>query len=409
MSPEKFYHKELGAIFEAICCLADSKSPVDTISVSEELYRRGNYDACGGSECIKSLIESVPFADHGEYYAKIAVGYYYEREIIRLAGDLVCSAADAGSREKSCTDYLDLLRLSVFAREQIGMPSEFNYTTSLFELLDELLKKKSTRRYEVGLPSLDSTFGGLLPGEVVTWGAAPNVGKSVMLLNIASHCLMRGDSVLYLGTEMSAQETAGRHLSMLTSIEPQKIRSGNYSPEELEKLQSALADRMHKLPMRIVDLPEPSLANIEASLSVNKADVVFLDYLQRFDLPKDDSYRLRINEFMRQLKNLARKYKIVVHLASQLSREAYNKDESRPILSHLSESSGIEKESDRVVLLWAPKEKNKVVSSSTQILEVILAKNRHGRRGLVFDVQLDEKSLRVSEVSEPLQQEAQYT
>lgn len=403
MSPEKFYHQPLGRIFQAICSLSDKKSPVDVVTIAEELRKNNFLESIGGGSYLAELINVVPFADHGEYYAKIASGYYYDRQIITLAGDLACSASDVSSREKTCTEYLEMLRDIIHTRDAIGLPSEFNYTDSLYEVLDNILKKKSGYRFEVGFPSLDKNLVGLTPGEVIVWGAAPNCGKSVMLLNIASHCLNRNDAVLYFSTEMSSEETVARHLSILTSIEPHKIKSKNLSSEEIVRLQDALRDRMHKKPMRIIDNPEPRLEDIEAALTKNRSQVLCLDYLQRFKLPSGDNYRLQVNDFMRRLKNLARQYNVVIHIASQLSREAYSKEEMRPILSHLSESSGIEKEADRVLLMWAPKEKNKdnnTPQASKQILEVILAKNRHGRRGLSLDLELDYKSLRLSEVEQ---------
>lgn len=411
MNPSRFYHKQLSVIFQAVCALFDSKRPVDVVTVAEELRKKNLLESCGGGPYLSDLINSVAFAQHGEHYAKIAANYYYEREIISLAGDLVCSAADEASREKSCTDYLDILRQTVLARNQIGLPDEFNYTDSLHGLLDSLSTKKTGKTYEVGFPNLDTNFGGIFPGEVITWGAAPNGGKSIMMLNIASHCLIRGDSVLYFATEMTSEETAWRHVSMLTSIDPYTIRTRNFSAGDVEKINSVMADRMHKKPMRIIDSPEPSLEDIEAALTSGKVDVVFLDYLQRFKLPNADNYRLQVNEFMRKLKNLARRYNVVIHLASQLSREAYGKDETRPILSHLSESSGIEKESDRVILIWSPKDKNKNVTPKTkeQFLEIILAKNRHGRRGAILDLILDNGSLRISEVPDLTQTEAPFS
>lgn len=392
MSPNKFNDPSLGDIFSVVCFLADGKKPVDIVSVSDELRQRDKFDSCGGRDRIMSLIDAVAFAGHGEHYAKIAAGYYYEREIIK--------AARAVAMEQT-HDLLEKLRVMVLAREQLGLPATFDYKNDLYDILDAILTKKGGKRYDTGFATFDRQMGGISPGEVVTWGAATNTGKSLILLNIASHCSERGESVLYVGTEMSAKETVARHLSILTAIEPHKIRTANISKEEVQRLHDALSDRMSTMPMRILDLPEPSLGDVESALSAHKSNVVFLDYLERFKLPAGDNYRLRVNDFMRQVKSLARRYDVVIHLASQLSREVYSKEESRPTLAHLSESSSIEKESDRVFLVWAPKAKNQDVGGmpGPRVLEAIMAKNRHGRRGLALDLMLDEKSLRITEAN----------
>ena len=400
MSKSRFYNVALGGVFEAICDLADRKQPVDVVLVGEELRRRGTYDSFGGAETLRALVDAVAFADHGEHYAKVAAGYYYEREIIRAAGEVA---------QDQTPENLEALSDLVLAREQLGLPKIFSYQNDLHDVLDTILKKR-VGRSEVGFPSLDRVFVGLAAGEVVTWGAATNKGKSVILLNVASHCATRGESVLYVGTEMSAAELVARHLSILTGISPGKIRAG-LTDDEISRLNDTLGDRMSPLPFRILDLPEPSLSDVEAALTASRARVVFLDYLERFKMPPGDNFRLRVNDFMRRVKNLARRYDCVIHLASQLSRATYAAEETRPTLAHLSESSAIEKESDRVLLIWEPLKKNEGVNAGQgdRTLEIILAKNRHGRRGLAMDIVLEEKSLRVFETNaRPQTQEEMY-
>lgn len=400
LAKERFASGGLGYVYAAILRLSERHEPIDRVSVSEELYRAGELESAGGRLEIAAIVEETAFADHGEHYAKVVADLYYEREVVKASRAL---ATDQSS------DNLEKVRSLVLAREQLGLPHAFDYMTDLPGILDDILKKRTGRRHEVGFPSLDRAFVGLAPGEVVTWGAATNTGKSLVLLNIASHCAMRREPVLYVGTEMSAQETVSRHLSITTGIEPYKIRSAKVSTDEIVRLNDALADRLSQFPMRILDLPEPSLTDVESALTASRAQVVFLDYLERFKLPPGDNFRLRVNDFMRRVKNMARKYDCVIHLASQLSRAVYGQEEKRPTLAHLSESSAIEKESDRVILMWTPKAKNQEgVMNPNRVIEVELAKNRHGRRGLTCDLTLDEKNLQIREVGAETQEEVRF-
>jgi replicative DNA helicase len=152
--------------------------------------------------------------------------------------------------------------------------------------------------------------------------------------------------------------------------------------------------------MSIIDHPEPGLAEIETAISANRAEVVFLDYLERFKLPresKDDNLRLRIKEFMRRIKTLARRCNCVIHIASQLNRKSYDSVESAPTMAEISESSAVEKESDRVVLMWAPKNDNQDPHRG-KFLELIQAKNRHGIKGFRVHMFMDPRSLKITEV-----------
>ena len=392
LAQDRFATGGIGHIYSAILNLHEKRSPIDVVSVSEELSRRGKYEVAGGRDELKAIVEETAFADHAEHYSKIVADLYFEREVVKASRNLA---------QDQTAENLEKVRTLVLAKEQLGLPAAFDYSKDLFDILDNLVKRKTGRRHTIGFPSLDRIFDGIAPGEVITWGAATNTGKSLVLLNIAAHCAEKNEPVLYVGTEMSAQETVARHISIATGIEPYKIRSAKISKDEISSIHNCISDRFSTMPMQILDLSEPSLVDVEAALNARRSQVVFLDYLERFKLPPGENYRLRVNEFMRRVKSMARKYDVVIHLASQLSRETYGKEQVRPTLSHLSESSSIEKESDRVILMWTPNEKNPEGAANAQrVIEIGLAKNRHGRRGIVVDLVLDEKSLKISEKDE---------
>src|SRR5512146_1715996 len=58
--PDDFYLIKNRYIWEALCCLDDRKSPIDLITVSEELDRHGKLDDVGGFPYVAVLINSSP-------------------------------------------------------------------------------------------------------------------------------------------------------------------------------------------------------------------------------------------------------------------------------------------------------------------------------------------------------------
>ena len=382
--PEMFTDSATKLILQSILILRDRKEAIDAVTVHGYLHSRG-YKEYG--HLVTGCIEACAYSKNAGNYARVVAGVYYEKVVLAQANKF----AETQDRVD-----LELLSKALMAKERLGLPMLFSYEKNLHGALDEVLDQARLPTCDTGFAILDRVLLGVRGGEVIVWGAAPNVGKSVTLLNIA-HVTVRTKRGLYMGTEMTALETFQRHLSIENGIEPWKIRKGKVSQNELSSLTDSIGDKMTKMPFFICDLPSPTIKEIDDAITASGAEVVFLDYLEQFTLPQAENFRLQVSEFMRQIKNLARRRNVIIHLASQLSRATYGKDERRPTMADLSESSGIEKAADRIILLWAPKEKQDPnPASGKRKIEAILEKNRHGKKDLVFDLIMDERNLRIA-------------
>ena len=75
--------------------------------------------------------------------------------------------------------------------------------------------------------------------ELVIFGAQQKMGKSMMLLNIAVDLLKKGLKVFYLDSELNSELFTCRILSHLTQIEFRRIRYGQYTEDEAQKIMKA--------------------------------------------------------------------------------------------------------------------------------------------------------------------------
>ncbi|MDD5628886.1 MAG: replicative DNA helicase [Elusimicrobia bacterium] len=387
LTPEMFYQESNGAIFRVMVERFPEGAGLDMVTLTDALRSAGELDKCGGQVHLSDCMDAVSATENIEHYADIVARCYYEREIIKASRDL---AADPRPEK------IEAVRELTLKREHLGAAFSADLADVLHDLVDQLDSKDARKVYFTGIPAVDRTWLGSRPGEINTWAAATNDGKSVLLLNLAHLAASKGARCVYFGTEMSAAELATRLVSIGGGPEAWKLRKGTLGDDDRRRYLDACAG-LSRLPLRIVDHPEPGLREIEAAIFEHKAEVVFLDYLDRFTLPREESLRLRIREFMRQLKNMARRCGVVVYLASQLNRKAYGHGETAPTMAEISESSAVEKESDRVMLVWVPAQKNGA-GWGRRVLEVIQEKNRHGARGVKFDLELDERTLRVRQV-----------
>ncbi len=387
LTPGLFLNPSLGAIFGIMCEMSEKRKAIDMTTISQEMTERGVFERLGGNEALLGCIKSVETSAHVAHYSRYVANAHYDRRITQACREM---SDNPGKAQMEAIEGL--------FRQKQGLESSpvLDYETGLYDLVDNVTNPAKSGGLKTGLPILDKAWISVKPGEINTWCAATNVGKSLMLLNLMNLAASIGQKCLYVGTEMTATETANRHLSILSGVDPWKMRLPRLNEEEIGRMVRAVSERMSSLPISILDDPEPGLKEIEAAIISKKPQVVFLDYLERFMLPKEESMRLRVKEFMRQLKSLSRRRGVIIHLASQLNRSAYGMEEKTPTMAEISESSAVEKESDRIMIMWTPKAKQ--TTDAGRVIEIIQAKNRHGRRGLVFDLFLSERNLQITEM-----------
>jgi replicative DNA helicase len=99
-----------------------------------------------------------------------------------------------------------------------------------------------------------------------------------------------------------------------------------------------------------------------------------------------------LSQITRSLKIIAREFNIPIIALSQLSRNVENRIDKKPILSDLRESGSIEQDADLVLMLYRNKSylKNQSNNQSSQLTELIIAKQRNGPIGTV-KLKFDEK------------------
>jgi replicative DNA helicase len=391
IGPEHFYDQFNASVCRIILDAYKAGKAVDVVSVNLGLQEAG----LASNQSLTALAElchSVTTAAHASHHAKTVLDRYLTRQVIAAAKAIT----DRAETESLTEAEVKALSELVMRKEAVYAPTAFTYKNSLVDFRDRMDSRATKALYRTGIKVLDAAYYGVSAGEVVTVALATNVGKSVTCLNIMHNMASRDIPCGYIGTEMSSDETAQRHLSIVSGVAAHKLRIGRLETTDIGPLNHALSEKMAKMPIAILDHPNPSLADINSFIIANDCKVVFIDYLERCEMPKAESYRLKIREFMAGLKTLARRRGVVVFLASQLGRQTYSSTATKPTLADLSESKAIEQESDKVLLGYMDQMKQK--GDGDTILSFINAKNRAGKKGQEFDLLLDGRTLALREM-----------
>ena len=104
LSPDSFYVEAHRKIFGAIQELFRTDQPIDLLTVTNELKKRGELEVVGGPFHISQLTNKVASSANVQYHARIISQKHILRELIRIsAGDQRVDAYD------DTTDVFDLL------------------------------------------------------------------------------------------------------------------------------------------------------------------------------------------------------------------------------------------------------------------------------------------------------------
>ena len=85
---DDFYDKRHVAIFEAMLKLYEAHSPVDLLTLSNELKKKDALEMVGGMDYLTELTNMVPTAAHAEHYAEIITQNAMRRRLIHVASDI---------------------------------------------------------------------------------------------------------------------------------------------------------------------------------------------------------------------------------------------------------------------------------------------------------------------------------
>jgi replicative DNA helicase len=263
-------------------------------------------------------------------------------------------------------------------------------------------------------------MGGLQPSDLIILAGRPGMGKTSLATNIAfniansyepaqqadgSYKAANGGVVGFFSLEMSSEQLATRIISEQTEIPSSKIRRGEITEADFEKLV-ACSQIMQKLPLYIDQTGGISIAQLAARARRLKRqrglDVLVIDYVQLMQGTSARAQQTRVQEITEittGLKALAKELQTPIIALSQLSRQVENRDDKRPQLSDLRESGSIEQDADVVLFVYREEYylKNKEPKPGTDEYikwegelaeargkaEVIIAKQRHGPTGTV--------------------------
>lgn len=386
---EYFYVDKHGAIYEAQLACYNRRVPPDLVNVTDELRRQARLDAIGGVAYLIELSNSVPTAVHIEYYAKIIERTALLRRTITAGGKIAALAFDERMDVEEVLDRAEAELLAISKRR-----ARQSYVT-MSQAVDVVYKRiehlKEQGRTLTGIPTGFSDFdrktGGLQKSDLLYLAARPSVGKTSLALNIAHHAATLDHTVAVFSMEMGYEQLVQRMLASYTSIDMQRLRTGDIPDASLHSLTEGLG-HLSSLPIVIDDEGSATIMDVRSKARRIQAEqgleLIIIDYVQLMQGGgrKDGNRVQEISDISRGLKQMARELDVPVLALSQLSRAVENRTSKVPLLSDLRESGSLEQDADLVIFIHR-EELYDPDTDKKGMAELHIAKHRNGPTGVV--------------------------
>lgn len=388
--PEVFYKPHHQMIYNAIINLSNRLEPIDLLSVTQELKRLGQLETIGGSYYLAQLTYKVASAANIEYYGRVLLQKYLQRETITICTDAVRNAFEDST---DIFELIDYTTKSIFELiEKVTKSKEKNIKALMQETIKEIKDASSAILTGVpcGLKAIDTITNGWQKSHFIILAARPGMGKSALMLNFAKNAAFDyNKGVAIFSLEMSASDLVKRLLAATTQIPLYKINNATLENYEIIQLMNS-TEKLDNVPLYIDDTPGLSLTELRAKARRLKnqynIELIIVDYLQlmsnRDKINFNSNREQEISSISRGLKGIAKELNITVIALSQVNRAVEKEKENKmPRLSDLRESGSLEQDADMVMFIYRPEyyTKEDTPPEFKDMAFLNIAKNRHGK------------------------------
>jgi replicative DNA helicase len=397
ITAEDFYDVKHQRIYEAIQKLYEKRSPIDVLTLADQLKNNSYLDLVGGPAYLTELTNFVPTAAHVEQYADIVAQKALRRRLITASQEISGLGYDESSNLRELIEEAET-RLFNISQQHVKQTivSIESILAESFERLDDLHKdKKKIRGVPTGFRDMDNILAGLQRSDLFILAARPSMGKTALALNLAHNVAVQSkEPVLLFSLEMSKEQLVDRLLSMESGVDAWALRTGQLTDSDFEKIGQAMGT-LSEAPIFIDDTPGITVSDMRTKARreahQRPLGLIIVDYLQLMSgggrYAESGNRVQEISEISRGLKGIARELNVPLIALSQLSRSVENRTPQIPQLADLRESGSIEQDADVVAFIYREEYYNPETDRK-KITDVLIKKHRNGPTGgveLYFD------------------------
>ena len=270
-----------------------------------------------------------------------------------------------------------------------------NYFTEVDRHVDDMLREE--KHIKSGWDWVDKKLnGGFLENgrALYVFAGETNVGKSIILGNIATNICAQNKNVLLISLEMSEMLYSKRLSANISQV---PMSEAHLSTEYLKESIKTFKTKHSNANLIVKEFPPSTLSPQQLMAYINKLsqtvmkpDAIVLDYINLLKGPTGYSTYEQIKKVTEQVRAISYKYECPIITATQLNRSGYN--ETDPGLDTIGESYGMGATADACISIWQRDE-----DSELNVINMGMMKNRFGPNFGTCTMNIDYSTLTVTE------------
>ncbi|MBK0123652.1 replicative DNA helicase [Pantoea sp. S61] len=395
LSADDFFLKVHKAIFQEMSRLVSAGKPLDLITLSESIERRGKdaLEQLGGFAYLAELTKNTPSAANIVAYSEIVARNSRGRQLAAIGAEITEQVKMPGTNIEKLMETAEqkITRLAERAEPEQAV----TLIDGMEKLLTELERRCNVPDGITGTPTgfdeFDAMTSGLQPGDLVLIAARPSMGKTAFLISLLLNSLQKkvGSIGQFYSLEQPTEQILMRMVASLGNVDLTHLKSGLMDDEDWARASSAasllMGDLKDSLIIDDTGSLTPAMLRIRARRNARRyghPSIIGLDYLQLMRCPDQENRTQEIAEISRSLKALAKEMGCPVVALSQLNRQLENRADKRPNNGDLRDSGSLEQDADLIIFIY----RDEVYHEKTEdkgVAEIIISKQRQGPTGTI--------------------------
>jgi replicative DNA helicase len=390
LKPEYFKNNGISSIFEIIKNFYDKRQELPTNTeiksyLINDSMKRSFKDLVVSFKSLDKNINNDELYENTERFLKERAIYH---TMLEVAEDVVKGDVDTGVALTKFESACNINLVTDTGLEIFG---------DVERIVEDLLNVDKT------IPSLWEWYDEVLGGGYLENGRAlymfageSNIGKSIVLGNVAANIAEQGKNVLVITLEMPETLYAQRIISNITKI-PMNLLSADI-PTLRHSINQKGKDTNGKI--YIKEFPPSTITPNQLKSFVQKMidsgieiDAIVLDYLNLLHSDTRDNSYERIKDVAEQVRAMTYVFNCPIISATQLNREGFDTD--NPNMVTISESIGLAATSDVITSIFQSEEDREM-----GILRYGMMKNRFGIRGGTQAMRIDYNTLSITQADD---------
>ena len=352
VSDVDFYTPIAKGVIMAINSLNGKGEPINILTVTNECRYLGVLDSIGGAWEVTNLTTRIGSTQLIERDCLILKQYSIRRQFIQAGLDAIAAGQDDTQDGLVVLDRIKQDITNIYNNMPASQVTAQSIATKVLNEYEQIEQGLMVREFiQTGIVAIDNVIGGVPPVGLITIVAAPSVGKTTTILQMARNMAERGIKLSIISLDTDGNTITRMLVSNISNdlgVTPtrmflNKIKD-NGSKLNLQK--AAKTEFLNNITLH--ENFSTNFTNVKKMIYTdvnNGAKIVFIDFLQLIATDYFGNETAKLEFICKELQTVSNTVKVPIVILSQRSRpsdKAVGQQFEMPTLSDAKGSGAIE-------------------------------------------------------------------